>query len=152
MRFSRTGRWRGLAEALGLSVVGHQNAPVSSAIAAALGTRLREILPEADGWTVDVEGPVLTVRSGRGSSSTGMPGLTLMKPGSAESKLQHVFETEAEALTDWVAYAQQGNPPHSGFDPHVSVTTDAVHVWWGGPTEADAAVRLRPIPRSELGM
>jgi hypothetical protein len=42
-----------------------------------------------------------------------------------------------------------GSPwPRPDAQVHVRVTNDTIYVWWGDGTEADAPVRLRPIPRT----
>jgi hypothetical protein len=145
-------RFAKLAEAIGLSYITRRHSRSFVSVAAALGVRLQEIFPRDDGWIVDVQGPVLTVRSARGGSSTGMPGMSLLPRGSADARLKRTFEAEAEALSNWVAVAHRNKAPGASFDPHVRVTSETVHVWWGGPTERDASVKLRPIPRAELGL
>lgn len=50
------------------------------------------------------------------------------------------------ALTDAV-----GEPwPTSAAPSHFCITTDRIAVWWGGSSEDEAVVRLRPIVRHEL--
>jgi hypothetical protein len=81
-----------------------------------------------------------------------MPGLLLLERGSPEAKLKKLFETEAASLQSSIARAHRDESPGSSFEPHVDVTPKDVYVWWGESTHDDASVRLRPIPRAELGL
>jgi hypothetical protein len=39
----------------------------------------------------------------------------------------------------------------AGALPHCTVTSDSLHVWWGGPTRQDALVEVPPIRRLDSG-
>jgi hypothetical protein len=135
--------------ALGLTSLRHKGAP--AAIAQSLGERLREVLPE-DGYTVEVNGPVLDVTRAQGGSFTGMLGVGLIEPGTPEEKLTRLYTDAARSLRHLVTKPYRERLPGSGSDPHVVVTDTAIELWWGAADPADALVRLRPIPRSEIGL
>ena len=124
---------------------------VSAAIATALAAQLREILP-ADGYRVDVTGPVLDIKWGVASSWTGILGIQLLEPGTADEKLTRVFQLAAEGFRKVITAAHREECPSGQFEPRVDIAADAIHLWWGSADAADAIVRFRPIPRSELGL
>jgi hypothetical protein len=111
-------------------------------IAECLGERLREVLPQEE-YRVEVNGPILDVKGKSGSSATGILGLHLLEHGTPEEKLTRVFEAAGDCFGSMVA---------TGSRPHVRVTDEAVDLWWGAPEPEEASVRLRPIPRCQLGL
>jgi hypothetical protein len=149
----------GGALALGFASRRYKGAP--AAIAKSLGDRLAEVLP-ADEYTVSVEGPVLEVTGAPANSSVGVPGLLLLERGTPEEKLTRVYAEWAESLGGMIAAAHRQSPaatamrrarfPGTFFDPHVLVSDETIDVWWGGADPEEALVRLRPIPRSEIGL
>jgi hypothetical protein len=139
-----------IAGAFALASIEFRHEGTPAAIAEALGSRLREILP-AEGYRVEVNGPVLDIKWGIASSWTGVLGMHLLEPGTEQEKLMRVFQSAAQGFRNVIVAAHNGARPQCQFEPHVSITDDAVHLWWGSPTVENAAVRLRPIPRSELG-
>jgi hypothetical protein len=138
----------GGALALGFTSLRYKGAP--AAIAQSLGERLREVLPE--GYAVEVNGPALDVKRTRGGSAAGMWGMLLLERGTRVEKLTRVYADAAESLRHLVTAPHRERFPRSGSDPHVAVSDTAIEVWWGADDPADAAVRLRPIPRSEIGV
>jgi hypothetical protein len=145
--------------ALGFTSRRYKGAP--TAIAKSLADRLAEVLP-ADEYTVSVNGPVLDVKGARGNSSAGVPGMLLLERGTPEEKLTRTYASWAESLRGMIAGAHRQSPaatamhrarfPAAFFDPHVLVTDETIGVWWGGADPEEALVRLRPIPRSEIGL
>jgi hypothetical protein len=121
------------------------------AIAESLGERLREVLP-SEGYHVEAKGPILDVKWGRANSSMGIVGLYLVERGTPEEKLTRVFEEAGESFQNVIASAHRDRWPGCGFEPHTRVTHEAIDLWWGAPAIDDAPVRLRPIPRSLLGV
>jgi hypothetical protein len=146
---------------LGLGYVSLRYNDAPTAIAQSLGDRLAELLP-ADEYTVSVKGPVLDVKGARGNSLAGMPGMLLLERGTPEEKLTRVYAEWAESLREMIAGAHRQSPaataisrarlPGAFFDPHILVTDETIDVWWGGADPEEALVRLRPIPRSEIGL
>jgi hypothetical protein len=133
---------------------------VPEALTRLLGERLREVLP-ASYYHVDIRGPVLEVKWGAASSASGIVGLELGERGTPEEKLTRVFYSAGMALRDVVCGVgetrgarEQTLDEHMADDhePHVEVTDDLVLLWWGSAPYDAAATRLRPIPRSELGL
>jgi hypothetical protein len=149
----------GSALVLGYASRRYKDAP--AAIAKSLGDRLVEVLPSED-YTVEVKGPLLDVKGARGDSLAGIPGALLLERGTPEQKLTRVFTEAAESLREMIAAAHRQSPgdtamsrarlPGVFFDAHVVVTDATIEVWWGGANPDDALVRLRPIPRSEIGL
>ncbi len=150
-----------LAGVLGLGLVSRRHKGASEAIAKSLGDRLADVLP-ADEYTVSVNGAMLDVKGAPGHSSAGMPGMLLLERGTSEEKLTRVFLEEATSLRSIIMAAHRQSPaatamsrarfPEAFFDPHVLVTDATIEVWWGGEDPDGALVRLRPIPRSEIGL
>ena len=136
---------------LALAGVEIRHKGTAAAIASAIGERLREVLP-SHGYVVEVNGPVVDVSWGLASGSRALLGLQLLERGTPEEKLMRVFESAANGFSKVVADAYRD--PGWGelkFEPHVRITDATVELWW----VADApqmTVRLRPIPRSELGL
>lgn len=144
---------KGSAVLGGLALAGveirHKGA--ATAIASAIGERLREILP-SHGYVVEVKGPIVDVNWGLASSSTALLGLHLLERGTPEEKLMRVFESAAHSFSNVVAEAHRGSRAGGlEFAPHVRVTDQTVELWWVAD-DPQVTVRLRPIPRSELGL
>jgi hypothetical protein len=118
-----------------------------------LAGRLEEILP-ADDFEVEARLGVLNIRGvGRfqGSSTVSTPALVLaISEGSWEERLGAVFMTEGENLQDFLTHVYGEPWPARDATPHVCVTAEDIRLWWGGPTEDDASMKLRPISRQEL--
>jgi hypothetical protein len=122
----------------------------ADAIAAALAERVREVLP-ADRYAVSAEGPVLDVKT-EGGGASALLALMLIERGPTDHKLQLVFDEAARMLSNMIQGAYRTRYPGNAFEPHARVTSEAVTVWWGASNVDDAPVRLRPIPRAELGV
>jgi hypothetical protein len=101
---------------------------------------------------VDVNGPALDVKWGKGSSATVVLGLLLAERGTPDEKLGRVFELAADTFRNVVMAAHREQSPQCKFEPYLRVTDEAVELWWGAPAAEKSPVRLRPIPRSELGL
>jgi hypothetical protein len=150
-----------LAGVLALAFASRRYKDAPALIAKALGDRLAEVLPP-DEYIVEVNGPGLSVRDMRGSSSSGLPGMQLLERGTSEEKLTRVFMEEATSLRNMIIGARRQGPPEDPvhgarlpgafFDPHVEVTDTAIEIWWGGADPDRALVRLRSIPRAEIGL
>lgn len=116
---------------------------VALALTEALATRFREVL-SADQYEVTISGlAVLIQRRDAPSGGAGTPALMLATPGPGEEKLRRVLELAAEMAKQYVA-------PEA--TARAQVTADALEIWWGGPSTTEAVVRLRPIPRDEVGL
>jgi hypothetical protein len=130
-----------IAGAVALSYANRRYKQAMRMIAECLGERLREVLP-AEEYRVEVNGPILDVKGTRGNSATGILGLHLLERGTPEEKLTRVFESAGGSFRNMVAAGE----------PHVIVTDEAIDLWWGSAEPERASVRLRPIPRSQLGL
>jgi hypothetical protein len=112
------------------------------ALTDALATRLREVLSAQ--YDVSAQGASLTIRAlDAPRSGTGVPALMLAAPGAPDEKLYRVLQTAAEMAKPYVA-------PDAA--PQAQVDSDTLTVWWGGPSQAEAVMSLRPIPRAEIGL
>jgi hypothetical protein len=150
-----------LAGVAGLALASHRHEGAPEAIAKSLGDRLADVLP-SDEYTVSVNGPMLDVKGAQGHGSAGMPGMLLLERGTPEDKLARAYMAAAESLRGIIVGTQRQGPvatatsrarfPGAFFDPHVLVTDATIEVWWGGADPDGALVRLRPIPRSEIGL
>lgn len=67
-------------------------------------------------------------------------------------RLQMVFEGYSRSLQTFISSVHGERWPTKDAKPHVVVTNELITIWWGGATEAEASVKLRPILRKELGL
>jgi hypothetical protein len=108
----------------------------------ALANRIADFLPK-DKFTVSANGLALSVQSigpeRRGIVCT--PALGLIKGKSNSEKLKTACELAAESVGPFLAPNEEA---------HVNVTEHAVAIWWGGPLEHEATLRLGAIKREEL--
>lgn len=127
-----------------------------SGVTEALAARYREILPE--GCTVEAKGPVLSTSfpGGVGSVFFGNFFLHFAFFG-AEYRLREFAKMAFGDLPRLVArsahHVKRLQWSAIGTTCHVLVTSEEVRVWYGeSEREEDAVLRVRPIPRSELGL
>ncbi len=78
--------------------------------------------------------------------------LLLAMPGEITEKLEMIFMREGEDVQELLTDVDGRPWPAPDAKPHVLVTQDAVQLWWGGPTEDEALVKLRPILRKDIGL
>lgn len=113
------------------------------ALTSALAVRLREVLPSPE-YEISIKGLAVSIhRRECPGSAMGIPAAMLAAPGNRDEKLQLALEMIAEMAKHYVA---------PEVTSRVQVTSDILAVWWGGTTEKDAVVRLRPILRKEIGL
>ncbi len=126
----------------------------ADALTNSLAERIREILPpgefdvKACSGIVNIQG----VGQYRGSSSASMPMVLLAQPGDLAETLKEIFISEGETVQDFLTAVRGESWPARGAKPYVCVTQDTIQLWWGGPTEDEAVVKLRPVSRKELGL
>lgn len=119
-----------------------------------LAERTREILSEHD-FEVTTDGMTITI-SGRGRfegrTSVMLPVFMMRAPVPLDGRLSLVLDSYGRRLQALLT-STYGEPwPTEDALPHVLVTSDTVSLWWGGPTEEDASVRLRSISRIDVGI
>jgi hypothetical protein len=69
-----------------------------------------------------------------------------------DQRLQLTVEGYGKMLQTFLTDMSGEQWPKEDALCHVVVTGEEVCMWWGRSTEADAAVRLRPILRKEIGL
>jgi hypothetical protein len=127
---------------------------VAEALISAWAPRIREVLPA--GATVEYNGGVhYSIRvtgASSGVSSSQTPMLELMLPGTAAQKLERAYRKQAETLQDVISKGLKVQWPAPGAKPHVEVGSEKIEIWWATPATPQATLRIRPIPRAELGI
>lgn len=118
-----------------------------------IAERIGEVLPPEE-FRLKLSQPIVSIdgigdRYGSGYSTA--PALFWYLPLSATRRLKMIFESQTRDLQRFLSNVRGVPWPERGARPHVEITPDSICAWWGGPTEADAVVRLRPIFRGELG-
>jgi hypothetical protein len=78
------------------------------------------------------------------------PVFVLRSPLPRNERLSLIFRSYADKLQQFVAKAQGQPWPDQGAEPHVSMTSELVSVWWGGESEDRAMVRIEPIPIGDI--
>ena len=123
-------------------------------LVAALCERLAEILP-ADEFEVTVEhGTAVRVlgRGARRGNSLWLTPIAIWRSQlPVEQRLQVFFEAASRRVQKFVSGPRRRWPTMTAR-PGVSIEEDRILVWWGGPSEADAVVAVRPIARKEIGV
>jgi hypothetical protein len=127
-----------------------------AAVTTAVAERFREILP-ADEFKVEVQDARLQVtahgfRRGAGSTMSGPGQVSLHLPMPTSLRLRVFFENEARGLQEFVSKVRRRPWPSDSAQPHVLVTDNEVHVWYGSSDESQAELRWRPFSWSELGL
>ena len=87
-----------------------------------------------------------------GRSVVWTPTFVLRSQLPVEERLNILFQSYAERVQQFMTSAQESPWPARGACGHAEVGELAVSVWWGGPSEAEALIRLEPIARGELGI
>jgi hypothetical protein len=123
---------------------------VGEALVTSWVERIREVVP--GDVTVTHDGKAtFAVRAGRGSSVV-TPMIVLAIPGTGTQELRRAYRHHAEALQELLSDTRRSEWPGPGAITHVEVGPDEINVWWSSSTMPEATVRLRPIPRAELGI
>jgi hypothetical protein len=138
---------------------------VAEAITVAWVERVREILPT--GITIEHAGGFTPFRMRAdphgGSLSMFSPVFALaLAPGTEDEKLANIYRGFANSVQRFLSEHPRRKPwPGPRPQTHVEVTADAIEVWWstvGRPSTRQhrpippRTVRLRPIPRTEIGI
>jgi hypothetical protein len=126
---------------------------VSRSLVSGWVERVREILP-ADEFDVDARGTAFSIapRHGDGRWGVTTPIIMLSLPGSPREKLVRTYRMLAESIPEMICEVRGEQWPGQDPQTHVSVGSDQIDVWWESAADPDATVRLRPIPRAELGI
>jgi hypothetical protein len=123
-------------------------------LTALLAERLAEVLPPRE-FRLKLTQPIISIdgigkRYGNGYSTA--PAVCWYLPLPVSRRLRMIFESQTRDIQRFLSNVSGAQWPTPGAKPHVDVTPTTICAWWGGPTEADAVVRLRPIARDELGV
>jgi hypothetical protein len=122
------------------------------ALTYAIADRIQEVLIPSE-FNLKTDGKIISVKgvgSRRGYSYSTAPSLLWNLPYPRSRRLELIFDIQSRELQRFLTAARHTPWPARDAMPHIKITSDAVHVWWGGFTEADALVRLRPIYIDEL--
>lgn len=120
----------------------------------ALCERLAEVLP-ADEFEVTVEHGKAVRILGKGSrhgSSLWLTPITIWRSQlSVEQRLQLFLDATSRRVQKFVS--RRNRPwPTMRAKSRVFIGEERILVWWGGESEEDAVVALRPISRREIGV
>jgi hypothetical protein len=120
----------------------------------ALADRTRELLPDRD-FEIRTNGATITVEgcgAFSGNTNIMMPVFILRLPAPVEERLAMVIESHGKRLQEFLARAYGEPWPGPKATARACITSETMSLWWGGPAEADALERLRPIDRAEVGI
>ena len=129
-------------------------APNEQQLIEAMSERVAEIVDPADcevttdGKTIKLVG----VNRLLGNMTTIMPFFILRAPLPADQRLKMAVEAVAKSTQRFLTSCGGPAWPAPDTGPHVTVSSEQINVWWGGPSEADATVRFRPLDRRQLGV
>jgi hypothetical protein len=123
-------------------------------LTALIAERIAEVLPPQE-FRLKLAQPIISIdgvgdRYGNGYSTA--PAVCWYLPLPVSQRLKMIFESQTRDLQRFLSNVSGTPWPKQGARSHVAITPDTICAWWGGPTEADAVVRLRPITRNELGV
>lgn len=120
---------------------------------AALCDRLAEVLPQKQ-FEVTVEHRYALRIRGVGSrlgDTVWLSPIALWRSSApADRRLQLFLEAVSRRVQKFVGRPNRPWPTGTA-NPKVSIDEDSILVWWGGVSEDEAVVALRPIPRQEIG-
>lgn len=128
--------------------------PGESAFIETLAARTKEVIADPE-FELTTDGRTITFGGTgrfRGSTKVMMPCFLLRAPGPLDERLEAVLNSHGRRLQEYLSAAYGKAWPREGAEAHVCVTPSAVSLWWGGPDEASAIVRLRLISRAEVGL
>lgn len=116
--------------------------------------RLAEVLPKNQ-FDVNIEHRHLIRIRGKGArlgDTVWLSPISLCRsPLQAEEWLQLFLDAAARRVQKFVG--RRHKPwPSTTAKPKVSIDKDRILVWWGGISEEDAVVALRPMQRKEIGV
>lgn len=114
--------------------------------------RLTEML-EGEEFEIRTKGAAVSVfgvGSLRGQSFGIAFGPIWLSRMSRTQKFEAVFDMTSRGLQKFLTKTLRRPWPSKLAVPHIQVTDDAVHMWWGGEDEATATLRMRPILYEEI--
>lgn len=118
----------------------------------AMYERVAEVVDPAAG-EVSTDGKTITfVSRPRGKMTTVAPFFILRSRLPEDERLKIAFEALASSTQRFLSDCGGRAWPGPGIEPHVAISNDTIDVWWGGASQDDAKVRLRPVDRKELGV
>jgi hypothetical protein len=117
-----------------------------------MAERVAEIVdPDICEVTTDGKTVRLANRAGGKWITIALP-FVLRQPLPSDQRLQAAFAALAKGVQRAMSSCGQSSWPRPGAQPHVSVTDEAIEVWWAGPDQADGSARLRSFDRREFGL
>jgi hypothetical protein len=118
----------------------------------AIARRVEKMLPE-DEFEVSTDGKVVRI-SGvgefQGKTNILMPFFIWRAPLPEVQRLEMIFGSIGRRLQSFLTKVRGKPWPSIGAETHYTVDDELISLWWGGPTEAEAVVRFRPIFRKDL--
>jgi hypothetical protein len=126
--------------------------PDEEALILAIAERVREVIPPTE-FEVNTDGKIVRIigiGEAAGISCSMMPFFAWRAPLPVEQRLEIVFKSLGAKLQDLLSRAYGTPWPTAGAKPHVLISGGQVKVWWGGPAESEAIVRLAPIAWTDL--
>ena len=123
-------------------------------LVAVLCDRLVEVLPPSQ-FQITVEHRhalrICSIGSREGNIVWLSPRALWQSPAPIEYRLQIFLEGLSRRVQRFVSQRNRRWPTMTA-KPKVVIDEDKILIWWGGASEAEAVVALRPILRSEIGI
>ena len=119
-----------------------------------MATRTQEML-SPDEFSVSSDGKTIVVRGVGGflgKTNFLMPMFIWRAPLPLTQRLDMLCRSHGKRLQEFLSGARGEAWPAEGADLHISITGEAISMWWGGPNEDEAVLRMRPILREEIGV
>lgn len=124
-------------------------------LVAALCERIVEVLP-VGAFDVEIEHRYAIRLRGKGPRQGDTLWLSPLhiwhSECSADVRMRLFLEQAGLRLQSFLSSGRNGPWPTASAKPWVSIGEDRIAMWWGGPTETDVGVALRPIERQEIGV
>jgi hypothetical protein len=127
---------------------------VGALLTHAIAERFREILPDGE-FDLESDNEIIHITGigpCRGNSYNTAPWLLWNIPGTPLVRLERIFETYGLDIQRFLTKSRRSPWPIEGAEPHINIGPETIDVWWGGSDKTEAAVRLRPLDRKELGV
>jgi hypothetical protein len=135
-----------------LEIVTSEPSPNEQQLVEAMYERVADVVDPSAG-EVSTDGKTITLVSRqRGKMTTVAPFFVLRSSLPVDERLKIAFEALAKSTQRFLSDCEGQAWPGRDIQPHVAVSDDTINVWWGGPCQDDAKVRLRSFDRKELGV
>jgi hypothetical protein len=126
----------------------------ASRITQVIAGRIREVIPSGE-FIVEINDGLLSVigvNNRTGNSYHARLLYVWLLPLPTKRRLRMVFEGQGRGLQGFLTRVRRAPWPKVGAQLNVSVTDRVVDVWWDSPHKDGPIVKLRTIPRGELGV